>query len=128
MYAIACFGILMMLISAVMVINPEYWSDGIVRFSEKTYFHPFEILSRLGFGTILIVFSDQTLYPSVMLGVGYLLVAVGIGLLITPPSKHKQFAVWSAKKFKNVFRPAGIGSFFFGVFLIYAAVADSTSA
>jgi len=28
-------------------------------------------------------------------------------------------AVWSAQKFKSTFRPAGFGSFLFGVFLVY---------
>jgi len=46
------------LFSAVMVIDSEYWSRGIVRFSEKAYFHPCEILSRPGFGGIFIVSSE----------------------------------------------------------------------
>ncbi|WP_456424661.1 hypothetical protein [Rhodocaloribacter sp.] len=125
MYIIALFGILMVLFSAVMVIAPEYWSSGIVRFSEKAYFHPFEILSRLGFGVIFIVYSEQTLFPDVMLGIGYLLAAVGSGLLITPPSQHKRFAVWSAQKFKRTFRPAGVISLAFGVFIVYAALRGS---
>ena len=128
MYLIAFFGFLMILLSALMVVNPEYWSEGIVRFSQKFYFHLFEILSRLIFGVIFIVFSDQTFYPVVMLVIGYSLVAVGVGLLITPPSKHRQFAVWSAQKFKKMFRPAGVCSFVFGVFIVYAALRGATSA
>lgn len=127
MYLIAFFGALMILLSAVMVVNPAYWSEGIVRFSQKPYFHPFEILSRLIFGAIFIVFSDQTFYPVIMLVVGYLLVAVGAGLLITPPSKHKQFAVWSAQKFKQTFRPAGAISLAFGVFIVYSAIRGSSA-
>ena len=122
MYLITFFGFLMMLLSIVMIASPEYWATGIVRFSEKPYFHPFEILSRLAFGVAFIVYADQTLYPTLMVGIGYLLLTVGMGLLLTPSSKHKQFAVWSARKFKNTFRPMGFGSLFFGAFLIYAAV------
>ncbi|WP_457654021.1 hypothetical protein [Rhodocaloribacter sp.] len=125
MYIIALFGVLMVLFSAVMVINPEYWSNGIVRFSEKAYFHPVEILSRLGFGVIFIVYSEQTLFPDVMLGIGYLLAAVGSGLLITPPSRHRRFAVWSVRKFKRTFRPAGVISLAFGAFIVYAALRGS---
>ncbi|MBT8052826.1 MAG: hypothetical protein HKN57_13020 [Xanthomonadales bacterium] len=122
MYGIAFFGFLMMLLSIVMITNPEYWSNGIVKFSKKPYFHPFEILSRLAFGVVFIMSADQTLYPSLMLVIGYLLIAVGAGLLLIPPSKHRQFAVWSARKFKNTFRPMGFGSLFFGAFLVYAAL------
>jgi len=128
MYAIAFFGFLMMLLSVLMIANPENWSNGIVKFSKKAYFHSFEILSRLGFGVVFIVFADQTQYPTVMLVIGYLLIAVGTGLLLTPPSRHRQFAIWSAHKFRNRFRPAGLGSLLFGAFLIYAAVQGSASA
>ena len=104
-----------------MIFNPGYWSVGVVRFSEKPYFHPFEILSRLAFGAVFIVYADQTLYPTLMSGIGYLLVAVGVGLLLTPPARHRQFALWSAHRFKNTFRPAGFVSLVFGAFLVYAA-------
>ena len=115
----------MILLSAVMVVDPDYWSNGIVRFSRAKYFHGFEIISRLGFGAIFIAFSEQTLYPAAMGTFGYLMVAVGVGLLITPPSRHKQFAVWSAKKFNKTFRPAGTISMVFGAFIIYGALKGS---
>jgi hypothetical protein len=104
-----------------MVIYPNYWSNGIVRFSEARHFHGFEIISRLSFGAIFIAFSEQTLYPAVIGVFGYLMVAVGVGLLIAGPSRHKQFAVWSAKKFNKTFRPAGIVSIVFGIFIAYGA-------
>ena len=122
MFVIAFFGFLMMLFSVVMIVNPEYWAKLIVKFSEMPYFHPFEILTRFGFGVAFIMFSGQTLYPNLMLFIGYLLIAVSVGLLLTPPSRHKKFAVWSADKFKKLFRPMGFASFLFGAFLIYAAV------
>ncbi len=123
-YAIAFFGILMILLSIVMVVDPDYWSDGIVKFSQTKYFHGFEIISRLGFGAIFIAFSSQTLYPAVIGGFGYLLVAVGGGLLIAGPSRHRLFAVWAANTFKKTFRRAGFVSIVLGVFIAYAALVD----
>ncbi len=105
-----------------MIINPEYWSNGIVKFSEKRWFHPFEIISRFAFGVVFVIFAGQTLYPKLMSFIGYLLIAVSVGLLLTPPSKHREFAVWSAERFRNLFRPLGFISLLFGVFLIYAAM------
>ncbi len=122
MYIITFFGVLMMLLSIVMMVRPDYWSAVIIRFSKKTYFHPFEILSRFLLGLAFIMFSDQTAHPMIILAVGYLLVVVSITLLITPPSKHKQFAVWSAQRFLKVFRPAGFFSFMFGMFLVYTTL------
>jgi len=120
-YAIALFGLLMMILSTMMVVNPDSWSNKIVQFSQWIYFHPFEIITRFGFGVIFIIYSSQTLFPDLMLGIGYILIAVSLGLLLMAPARHKKFAVWSALKFKNIFRLSGICSFTFGAFLIYAS-------
>ncbi len=122
MYLIALFGALMTAFSVVMIANPGYWSDVIVSFSEKPYFHPFEVVSRIVFGGIFLAYADKTLYPALNTGIGYVLVLVGIGLLLTPSSKHRKFAVWSARKFRNVFRLAGVASFSFGLFIAYSAI------
>jgi hypothetical protein len=122
MYAIAFLGILMILLSAVMAVDPDYWLDGIVAFSRAKYFHGFEIISRLAFGAVFIKFSEQTLYPAVIGIFGYLMVAVGVGLLIAGPSRHKRFAVWAAMKFNKIFRLAGIVSIMFGIFIAYSAL------
>ncbi len=121
MYFITAFGLLMICLSIIMIINPNYWSNGIVDFSRKPYFHWFEVISRLIAGLVFILYSQTTLYPQLILSIGYLLIAVGFGLIITGSVKHRQFAVWSAHKFKSTFRPAGFGSFIFGSFLIYVS-------
>ena len=111
-----------MAFSVLMIVNPEYWANGIVKFSEKSWFHPFEIISRFVFGLGFILFAGQTNYPILMSIIGYLLLAVSVGLLFTPPSKHKQFALWSADKFRNKFCWLGFGSLMFGAFLVYTAL------
>ena len=105
-----------------MIINPAYWANGIIKFSEKSWFHPFEIISRFVFGLGFVLFAGQTLYPTLMSIIGYGLIAVSVGLLFTPPSKHREFALWSAEKFKNYFRWFGFVSLVFGAFLIYGAI------
>ena len=122
MYLILSFAILLIVLSGYMVLFPKRWADGIIRFSQWRYFHPFEIISRLVVGLGFVYFANQSKYPQLILGIGYLLVAVSIGLTFTPPTKHKKFAVWTADKFLPVFRPAGIVSICFGLLLIYVAV------
>jgi uncharacterized protein YjeT (DUF2065 family) len=112
----------MMLLSIAMIADPESWSDRIVIFSEKPYFHPFEVLSRLVFGLVFIKFAEQTLYPDLMSAIGYLLLLVAAGLLVLMPTRHRQFAVWSAHRFKKTFRHAGLASLIFGAFIVYASV------
>lgn len=121
MYFITAFGLLMMCLSIIMMVSPNYWSNGIVRFSKKLYFHWVEIISRLTAGAVFVLFNTSTLYPQLILAIGYLLIAVGFGLVILGSVNHRRFAVWSAHKFTAIFRPAGFGSFIFGSFLIYVS-------
>ncbi len=102
-----------------MIVSPSYWSNGIIEFSKKSYFHWFEVITRLIAGLVFVSYNQTTSYPQLILTIGYLLIAVGIGLIIIGSIKHRQFAIWSARKFKSTFRSAGFGSFIFGGFLIY---------
>ncbi len=52
MYLIAAFGLVMMLFGFAMVWNLSSLSAGIITFSEKPYFHMFEIVSRIVAGFI----------------------------------------------------------------------------
>ena len=124
MYFIAAFGILLMCLSVIMIVNPNYWSNGIVDFSKKPYFHWFEIISRIISGVLFVLFNESTSYPQLILSLGYILIAVGFGLILIGSVKHRQFAVWSAHRFKSTFRPSGIASFIFGIFLIYVSTID----
>ena len=121
MFAIVIFGALMIAISLVMVAKPDACGRFIVRFSRMRYMHPFEIITRLGFGLLFIRYAEQSKFPLPIKIMGYLFLAVGVGLMFTPPSYHERFAVWSVEKFSKYFRPAGLVSLTFGVFLIYAA-------
>ena len=58
------FRFLMMILSRIMIVNPEYWSDGIVSFSKKSWFHPFEIISRFGFGLAFVFLPIKHFIPS----------------------------------------------------------------
>lgn len=112
----------MIVLSAIMIIAPNYWSNGIVQFSKKEYFHWFEVISRLIVGCVFVLYNETTQQPLLILALGYLLIFVATGLLCIGSSMHRQFAVWSADKFKPIFRPAGCGSFFFGIYLMYISL------
>lgn len=127
MYVIIFFGALTVALSLLMVINPKRWGDTIVRFSQMRGFHTFEVLSRMVIGVLFLAYANQTAHPKVMSAFGYLLLAVGIGLSFLPSSYHKRFALWSADKFRNIFRPASLASLAFGIFLIYSALEGPAS-
>ena len=122
MYLIALCGLLMSGLSIIMIANPNSWSKGIVIYSTKAYFHLLEILSRLGIGVIYVVFADTTGNPPLMLVVGYVHIFASVILTFMPPLRHMQFAVWSARTYKKIFRHMGVLTFCFGLFIIYTAL------
>jgi len=122
MYAIVLFGSVMVAISVAMVARPEAWEQAALRFTRLRYMHPFEIVTRIGFGLLFVTYADDSKFPTFIRLFGYLLLAVGLGLLVTPPSYHRRFGVWSIERFSKYFRFAGLASLAFGIFLIYAAI------
>jgi hypothetical protein len=119
---IGVFGLLMLLISVLMIARPNLWIDLALKFSRLKYMHPLEILIRLLFGVTFVNYGSETDYPILIEYIGYLLLAVGAGLLLTPPSQHRRFAIWAITKVGRGFRIAGLGSLVFGGFLIYVAL------
>ncbi|SRR3989338_2713204 len=122
MYFIAAFGLLMLLFSLTMLFRPGDFAQGIINFSEQPYFHPFEIISRLIAGGIFVVYAADTQFPVLFKAIGLVLLLVGAGLALTPPSVHKKFAVQAAQRCKNYFSLIGMVSVVLAVALIYAAV------
>lgn len=127
MCLIAAFGLLMMLLSLSMVAKPESFSNGIITFSEKSYFHLFEIISRIATGIIFVAYAEKTIFPKTISFIGYGLILVGLGLALTPPKLHRKFAVWSANNFRGKFRLIGIASVPLSMFLIYAATGTANA-
>ena len=119
MYAIAAFGLLMIAISLLMIVRPETWVDKGVRYCRLRYMHPLEILIRIGFGVLFIIYAESSRYPTALTGFGYLLVGVGIGLVFVPPSLHRRFGIWSIQKIGRRFRTAGVFSLVLGGLLLY---------
>lgn len=125
MYLIAALGLLMTLLSLAMVVKPGSFSDEIISFSKKPYFHLFEIISRVISGIIFVVYAADTLAPKTMYVIGVALIVVGLGLAVTPPSAHKKFAIWSANNFRSKFRLIGLVSIPLALLLIYSAVGNT---
>ena len=122
MYFIAAFGLLMLLFSLTMLFRPYAFAQGIIHFSEQSYFHPFEIISRLIAGSVFVAYASETQFPLLFKVIGVVLLMVGAGLALTPPRLHKKFAVQSANSCRNYFSVIGLVSVVLAVALIYAAV------
>jgi hypothetical protein len=125
MYPIFAIGLLTVILSLMMIVSPKGWSQGILAFAARPYFHIAEILLRFALGAVLLIFAEQTLHPLLFRVMGYLVLAVGVGLIMAGPNRHRAFAVKSAG-FTSIFRPAGLFSLAFGIFIIYSALAAQT--
>ena len=120
MYAIAAIGLGMMILSVVMIVSPSAWSRGMLAFSKKSYFHVFEITSRLSLGGVLWLFAGGTSYPKLFTGMAAMFLFAGVFLIFIGIDRHRAFAVRAAT-FTRLFRFAGFASLAFGAFTVFAA-------
>jgi len=120
MYAIAAIGLGMMILSVVMIVSPSAWSRGMLAFSEKSYFHIFEIASRLLLGGVLWLFAGRTSYPMFFTVMAAMFVFAGVFLIFMGVERHRAFAVRAAS-YTRLFRSAGFASLAFGAFVVFAA-------
>jgi hypothetical protein len=118
MHLLVIFGIGLLGFGCYMVVKPLQFSRGIVWFSEKKWFHTFEIISRLVFGVIFLMLADKTSYPSVVSLLGGVLCFVSLFLIIIGPSRHRRFALLTSGIGKQ-FRFFGLLVILCGLGLIY---------
>jgi hypothetical protein len=119
--AIAAMGLLTVVLSLIMIVNPKGWARGILAFAAWRWFHIFEITSRLALGGVLLYFAGQTLYPTVIRVLGGLFLFAGVFLIFMGSKRHREFADRVAE-YVWLYRPAGIAALTFGAFVIYAAL------
>lgn len=112
------FGVGMCLFGCLMIAKPLTFAKGITAFSEKPWFHAFEIVSRLTLGILLLVFAEQTSYPLTVKVIGAVLCFVSVFLLVIGSNNHKKFAALTTK-IGPYFRPLGFVAVLGGMVLIY---------
>ncbi|MGB2741254.1 MAG: hypothetical protein WBC60_11960 [Cognaticolwellia sp.] len=122
MVLVSSFGLLMMMLSVLMIKSPRAFARGIIVFSQQTYFHVFEIISRLFFGLVFLYYSRFTLAPNINAALGYLMIFTALLLLVIGAKDHRAFALWSVQKFSAIFRFCGFLSFTFGGYIIYTTL------
>ncbi len=106
-----------------MVAKPRQFSKGIVQFSEKPWFHIFEIVSRGTFGVFFLLVAGSSAYPTLIAILGGVLCFVSLFLIIIGPARHKRFALLTSSIGKN-FRALGFIALACGAGLIYLGLAQ----
>ena len=91
-----------------MAARPTAFANLMIAFSEKPWFHPFEIFTRIIIGAGLWYFASDTPYTRFFEALGILVFVVGVGLLLIGAEKHRAFAHFAADRFQAYFRLAGL--------------------
>lgn len=107
-----------------MVGKPLQFCKGITQFSEKPWFHTFEIVSRAIVGILFLVVAGSTAYPVFITFVGGVLCFVSVFLIIIGPIRHKRFALLVSGIGKK-FRALGLIGIACGVGFIYLALTQN---
>jgi hypothetical protein len=121
MLIVMLFGAGMILLGAIMFIQPMRFANGIAAFSQKAWFHVFEIVSRLVIGVLFMIFAQHTAFYQLIFGLGALLVGVSIFLIVIGEQRHKSFAMKTVK-IGHKFRPIGMIAILAGGSLLYVAI------
>lgn len=111
-------GLGMCCLGVIMVIRPRSFAHGVRAFSRKSWFHQFEITSRLVLGATALLIAEDSQYPRLLFGLGGLLCFVSLLLILIGSRRHIQFAQLSAKIGMG-FRPIGIVAIACGATLCY---------
>ena len=117
MLIVMLFGTGMILLGAIMFIQPMRFANGIAAFSQKAWFHVFEIVSRFVIGVLFMIFAQHTAFHQLIFGLGALLVGVSLFLIVIGEQRHKSFAMKTVK-IGHKFRPIGMISVMLGCLLI----------
>ncbi|OHU85334.1 MULTISPECIES: hypothetical protein [Pseudoalteromonas] len=122
---LALFGLGMFALGGIMLVKPIAFANGISEFSSKSWFHNFEIASRLIVGLLFIWQSKYSAYPVLFLVLGIILCFVSIilcfvsiFLVLVGSKQHKRFAILTSK-IGVWFRPLGVFALSAGCVLMY---------
>ena len=119
---ITLFCVLILLAGIFLLINPKPLFDFLGSSINKTYVYFSAVVVRLLFGALLIATASQTKFPVAVQILGWLTVAVAVGLLVMGNSNFKRLLSWVLSRFAPYARISGIAAMLFGGFLIYAYV------
>lgn len=115
---LALFGLGMIVFGGIMLIKPMAFSNGIAKFSSKSWFHSFEIASRLIVGLLLIWQSKYSTHSLLLLVLGIVICCASIFLVVVGSTEHKRFAILTSK-IGVWFRPIGVFAILSGSVLMY---------
>jgi len=119
-YVILVFGILILLIGAIILTKPET-VFGILRSRfESLSLHVLAVVVRIILGVALISYAGQSKYPIIVEVLGWISLAAAIALGLIGRSNFKSLMKWALNITSTYGRVGGVIAVLFGGFLVYA--------
>ena len=119
---IILFGILIAGSGLVLLVQPAVITGFIEKRDESVWLYAFGIGVRVLLGLLLIVLSDESRFPLVMVILGWISLAAALFLQVLGLKRFTRFMRWIIPKAKPWSRLAGLLAVAFGAFLVYAFV------
>ncbi|MDH3375585.1 MAG: hypothetical protein OEQ39_01275 [Gammaproteobacteria bacterium] len=119
-YVILIFGILIMLIGAIILVKPETVLGILRDHFDVLTIHVLAVVVRIILGVALISYAGQSKYPIVLEVLGWISLAAALVLGVIGRSNFKRLMKWTLDLASSYSRVGGFFAVLFGSFLVYA--------
>jgi len=116
------FGFLILILSVSLVIKPAALFGILERYSQSAGLQVVAVVARLILGVALVLAAPETKYPSVLLLLGWLMIAAAVAFSLMGRTRFRALLNWALQLTPHYGRLGGLLGVIFGVFLIYAVV------
>ena len=117
---IILFGALILASGAVLLVRPEVITGFMERNDESPWLYAFAIVVRVALGVVLIVLSERSRFPTVIVVLGWISIAAALFLQAMGRPRFTRFMRWVMQKVNPWSRWGSLLALLFGGFLIYA--------
>lgn len=121
-YVILVFGILILIIGAIILFKPDTILGLIRSHSESFNLHVLAVVVRLILGVALITYAAESKYPIALQVIGWLSLAAALILGVIGRARFKGLMNWAMNLASSYGHVGGFLAILFGGFLIYAVV------
>ena len=119
-YLVMIFGAATMAAGVLIVLNPETIFGPIRRHYESFGMHVLAVAARLVLGTALVMCAPASLYPKVIITIGWITLAAAFVLGIIGRTHFKRLIAWALGIPGVYMRLGGLLAALFGGFLVHA--------
>ncbi len=116
------FGVLILLVGLVIMINPELIFGFLRRYYTKPVVHVLAVVVRFALGMLLVGQAALSKYPAAISVLGWLAIIVALILAVMGRQNFLKLMAWALNELKAFGRLGGMFAAVFGGFLVYAFV------